>query len=149
MVIVDTNILSEPLKPEPNEQVIAWFLENQKELYTTAVTIGELMTGVCLLPEGRRRENLRSAIENLTLVYGERALPYDARAATLYGSLQAEARECGRVLSVEDGMIAAVCKAHDATLATRNVRDFEYLGIETTNPFTAATPHVVEVTMPA
>ncbi|MDR2587254.1 MAG: type II toxin-antitoxin system VapC family toxin [Coriobacteriales bacterium] len=146
MIIVDTNILSEPLKAKPNEHVLAWFLENQEDLYTTAITIGELMAGACSLPAGKRREGLRSAIEELASAYGDRALAYDAQAAKIYGILQGRAKEQGRPLSVEDGMIAALCLSHDAVLATHNTKDFERLGVTLTDPFTAPTPHVIEVT---
>jgi predicted nucleic acid-binding protein len=146
MIIVDTNILSEPLKAKPNDHVLAWFLENQKELCTTAITIGELMAGACSLPAGKRREGLRSAIEGLASAYGDRVLAYDAPAAKTYGIVQGKAKEQGRPLSVEDGMIAALCLNHDAALATHNTKDFEHLGLTLIDPFTAPTPHVIEIT---
>jgi predicted nucleic acid-binding protein len=102
------------------------------------------MYGVCQLPNGKRREGLRSAVENLANVYADRALPYEAKAAIAYGILQGASKFAGRTLTVEDGMIAAICKVNDATLATHNTKDFEHLDIKLVDPFTAKTPSTKE-----
>jgi predicted nucleic acid-binding protein len=135
MIIVDTNIVSEPLAKSPSEKVIGFLEKNSRQLYMTAISIGELFYGARLLPAGRRRENLLLAISALENNYGNRILPYDAHAARNYAEFQEIARSKGYQLSVEDGMIAAICHAYEAPLATRNTKDFEHLSIELINPF--------------
>jgi predicted nucleic acid-binding protein len=139
MIVLDTNVLSEPLRPHPDERVLAWLasLDNlsDEETGITAVSVGELLTGVRALPEGRRREGLLDAIEETLEVFAESVLVYDERAARHFARLQQARREAGRPLAVEDGMIAATCLAHGATLATRNVTDFAGLGLELIDPW--------------
>jgi len=142
LMVLDTNIISETLKQNPNDNVIAWLLQNQEHLYLTAITIGELLEGAYRLPEGKRRENLLLAIERIIIGYKERILVYDGNAAQVYASLQDESRRNGRTLTVEDGMIAAICLSQKATLATRNTRDFSPLRIALANPFEDPTPDI-------
>jgi len=144
---LDTNIVFETLKKQPDDRVIAWLLQNQESLYLSAVTIGELWEGAYRLPTGKRRENLLRALERITGAYANRLLPYDGAAAQAYALMQDKARRGGRTLTVEDGMIAAICATAHATLATRNTKDFQYLGIALVNPFEDPTPDVVEVTL--
>jgi predicted nucleic acid-binding protein len=114
-------------------------LEKSSDAFAiTAITIGELLTGVRLLPKGKRRDGLLTAVDNVLLRWAVR-LPYDEVAARLYAAMQESARQQGRGLSVEDGMIAAICAAHNATLATRNVADFDFLPVPTVNPWDGAT----------
>ena len=144
-LVLDTNIISETLKAEPNHKVLAWLLQNQKNLYLNAVTVGELWEGAYRLPTGKRRENLLLALERITSSYQGRILPYDGKAAQTYAFMKDETRRQGKMLTVEDGMIATICATEKATLATRNIKDFKHLGIELVNPFEAATPDVAEV----
>ena len=134
MIVLDTNVLSEPMKVEPDQQVLTW-LSRVTDAATTAVSVGEILIGVRSLPAGKRRDGLWSAIATMLSSYQERILPYDADAARVYAELYEGRRNAGRPLSVEDGMIAAICRSNGATLATRNVKDFADLGVELIDPW--------------
>lgn len=134
MIVLDTNVLSEPMRLRPDEAVMAW-LAAQRDVAVTAVTVGELFLGARRLPHGKRREGLLITVESLVRRHAGRVLPYDIDAAQIYARLQEERRSSGRPLSVEDGMIAATALAHSAALATRNVSDFDGLGLEIVNPW--------------
>ena len=144
-IVLDTNIISETLKKQPDKQVIAWLLQNQEHLYLTAITVGELLQGAYRLPLGRRRENLLLAIERIVSGYADRILAYDGSAARAYATMQDKANRSGCVLTVEDGMIAAICVHTNAVLATRNTKDFRHLDVMLVDPFCEPTPDVVEV----
>jgi len=144
-LVLDTNIISETLKKQPDERVLAWLLQNQESLYLNAITVGELWEGAYRLPQGKRRESLLLALERITGRYENRILSYDGTAAQHYARLRNEARNHGRALTVEDGMIAATCIASSSVLVTRNMKDFEYLGIALVNPFEEPTPDVAEI----
>ncbi len=103
-----------------------WLERRDQPFALTAITIGELLTGVRLLPEGKRRDGLMEAIEQVLLRWAV-TLPYDAEAARIYAAMRERAQAIGRGLGVEDGMIAATCAAHGASLATRNLADFDFL----------------------
>ena len=132
MIVLDTNVLSEPLRIDPDPVVLAW-LATQPDAIVAAISVGELLTGVARLPQGTRRRALTDGIERL--LDASTVLPYDDKAARQCARLQQSRRELGRPLAVEDGMIAATCLAHGATLATRNTHDFEYLGLTVINPW--------------
>jgi toxin FitB len=136
MIALDTDVLSEPLKQRPDERVLDWLEGLEDEAVITAITVGELLTGVRALPDGRRRADLLEAIEQTLQSFAGSVLPYDAAAARSYARLQGTRRLTGRPLAVEDGMIAAICLTHGAALATRNTPDFEDLGLETIDPWT-------------
>ncbi len=134
MIVLDTNVLSETVRESP-ERTVLTFLDGVSEpLAVTTITIGELLSGTQLLPHGKRRTALVAAIEDVLLRFAI-VLPYDESAARIYADLTELARDAGRTLSVEDGMIAAICAAHGATLATRNTTDFDYLPILVINPW--------------
>ncbi|MDR1798642.1 MAG: PIN domain-containing protein, partial [Bifidobacteriaceae bacterium] len=107
MIILDTNVVSEPLKLRPDAGVLAWLSAQLDDLAVTTVTIGELLTGVEFLPLGQRRDVLTEAVERVLLTHALR-LDYDERAARAYAVMQGTARQAGRGLAVEDGMIAAI-----------------------------------------
>lgn len=138
MIILDTNVLSEPIRSRPEPAVLAWFARVPEEVALTSVSVGELLTGVQILPPGRRRDGLRNAIDGILSEYADRVLPYDESAARVYANLRGSRRAQGRPLSVEDGMIAAICLSHGARLATRNVADFGGLGLDLVNPWMSA-----------
>jgi len=144
-IVLDTNIISETIKEQPSDQVIAWLLQHEASLYLTAITVSELIDGARRLPIGKRRENLLLAIEYIIGGYQRRILPFDISAARVYAQLQTKARASGHQLTVEDGMIAAICVANNATLATRNTKDFAFLEIKLANPFEDLTPDVVVI----
>lgn len=134
MIVLDTNVLSEPLKSAPSRAVLEW-IATADAAATTSVSVGELLTGVRRLPVGRRREELLSAIEQTLSAFSGSVLPYDDAAARTYAELQELRRSAGVPLSVEDGMIAAICATHSAALATRNVKDFQGLGLSLVDPW--------------
>ena len=137
MLVLDTNVISEVLKPEPNSKVQAW-LESQPpaSVFTTAISQGEILYGVALLPEGRRQSTMLTAV---ALMFEEdfrgRVLPFDSEAATIYASLASARRRGGRPISLADAQIAAITQSRGGRLATRNVRDFIGCGVEVVNPW--------------
>ncbi len=110
----------------------------RSELFVTAVTVGEIRSGIALLPEGRRKLDLFKATEGILADDFEgRILPFDTNASAYYADLTADRVRAGRLISTADGQIAAICRQHGATLATRNVRDFELMGIDLIDPWSA------------
>ena len=134
MIVLDTNVLSEPLRPRPDAGVLRW-MGRQARIGTTAVTVGELLDGLGRLPAGHRRERLSEAVERTLTRFRDNVLPYDQEAARAYARLSARRRESGAPLPVQDGMIAAICAAHGCPLATRNVRAFHGLDLVVVNPW--------------
>ena len=108
MIILDTNIISETMKPEPNEKVLTW-LDGQaaETLYLTSITLAELLFGVAAMPNGKRKNRLIAAIDGLISLYDERVLSFDMKAARHYASLAVMARRNGRGFPPPDGYIAA------------------------------------------
>lgn len=138
MIILDTNVVSEPMRPEPNARVLAWLAAQEATtLYLTAITEAELRTGVALMPEGRRREATQIALEAVFVEdFAGRVLPFESGAAArAYAAIQAERRVRGRPIGMADAMIAAVARSCGAQLATRNVGDFEATGVEVVDPW--------------
>jgi predicted nucleic acid-binding protein len=135
MLILDTNVISEPLAKTPDPRVIRWLKEHNESLYLCSVSIGGLYVGARLLPRGKRREGILAAVDDIAVRFQDFILPYDFVAARRYAVLQETARQTGRRLTVEDGMILAICRENDATLATRNTKDFCYLTDRLINPW--------------
>ena len=135
MIVLDTNVLSEPLKRTPDEHVLSWMERLDGATAVTAVSVGELLTGARALPEGRRRTELLDAVLSTLADFSGSVLAYDEPAAQHYARLQELRRTMGRPLAVEDGMIAAICLTHGAALATRDTADFAALGIELIDPW--------------
>ncbi|MCB1567842.1 MAG: type II toxin-antitoxin system VapC family toxin [Xanthomonadales bacterium] len=137
MIVLDTNVISEPFKPVPNPKVIALVggLPNS-ELYTTAVTRGELLFGAYCLPDGQRKNDLLSKMRVL-FVQGlaDHVLPYDSAAAEAQAAFAAMRRTQGRRVQLADAMIAGIALSRGARLATRNTRDFEGCGIALIDPW--------------
>lgn len=139
MIVLDTNVLSEPLKTNPSARVLSWLAALDEPATITAVTVGELLTGVGRLPLGRRRSGLHAAIDRALLAFTDDVLPYDAAAAREYARMQEVRRAAGNPLSTEDGMIAAISAVRGATLATRNTADFGGLGVGLIDPWAPTT----------
>ncbi|ABV95920.1 plasmid stabilization protein, PilT domain protein (plasmid) [Dinoroseobacter shibae DFL 12 = DSM 16493] len=139
MIILDTNVVSELMRPAPSEAVLAWFRDTPPEpLALTAVTVAELRYGIAALPEGRRKAGLAAAVtEMLTRDFPGLVLPFDQAAAEVYGAFAARHRGAGRSPGQADVMIAAIAGAHGAGVATRNLRDFEGLDLRLMDPFAA------------
>ena len=137
MIVLDTNVVSELMKPGPSAAVLAWMGGRDRlELHTTSVTQAEILDGVLLLPAGRRRRAVEGAADAMFQEdFAGRILPFDSHAARRYADLVAERRRRGRPISQFDAQIAAIARAADARLATRNVRDFEHCGIRVLNPW--------------
>ena len=137
MIVLDTNVVSEVMRPRPETAVLDWLDRQATELlFLTAITVAEIEFGLRALPRGRRREQLREQFQRfLGLGFDGRVVDFDPVAARCYGELMARRRRLGRPMSVLDGQIAAITKAQRFRIATRNVRDFADCGIEIVNPF--------------
>jgi toxin FitB len=140
MIVLDTNIVSELLRPAPASSVEAWLAARDgATVYFTAVGEAELRLGVAILPAGRRRTALAQAIdEMLEEDFRYRILPFDRAAARAYAAIAADRRAAGRPISQFDCQIAAIARAHEAAVATRNTGDYEGCGIEVIDPWRQA-----------
>ena len=138
--LLDTNVLSELLRVRPADSVLAWFAQQPaNSLFVSAVTQAEMLLGAQLLPAGKRRVQLERALEAMfSKDFGERVLPFDAAAAAAYAKVVVTRRGVGRPISQFDAQIAAIALSHRASLATRNVADFEGCGLTLSNPWSAA-----------
>jgi predicted nucleic acid-binding protein len=137
MILLDTNILSELMRPEPEKGVEQWLAEQpDASVFISAITEAELRYGVALLPAGKRRSALATVIEDML---GEdfigRILPFDSAAAVAFAKIAANRRQAGRIIAQADAQIAAIARSRGAALATRNVQDFQECGVEVINPW--------------
>jgi predicted nucleic acid-binding protein len=139
MIILDTNVLSEALKPSPSAKVLEWLAaQSGAQLFTTAITEAEILHGLELLPKGRRRNALSAAVDAMFEEdFGGRILPFDSAAARLFPRIAAARRSLGRPITQFDAQIAAIARARQAMLATRNSQDFQRCGIAVVDPWTA------------
>lgn len=137
MIILDTNVVSELMRAAPDPTVAAWALNADPELCLTALTVAEIRYGIARLPDGQRKQDITAAADRLLAAFAQRVVPFDLTAASRYGDLVAKREANGRPISVFDAQIAAVCQARSATLATRNVKDFEDTSITVIDPWTA------------
>lgn len=138
MILLDTNVLSELMRPQPEPKVMDWFAAHGgMDLFVSAVTEAEIFLGLTLLPEGKRRLSLlRSAELMFSEDFSGRCLSFDASAARRYATLVAHRFQIGRPITTEDGQIAAIALVSDLTLATRNVKDFQEIeGLAVSNPW--------------
>ena len=136
-VLLDTNVVSELLRPSPNSAVEGWVARREAaDLLFSAVGEAELRYGVALLPAGRRRDALASAVEAILREdFEDRVLPFDSRAAREYAEIAASRRTAGRSVAPADCQIAAITRSRDLTIATRNVRDFADMELELVDPW--------------
>ena len=137
MIVLDTNVISELIRPEPAPQVVQWVdSQTSPELVTTSITTAELRAGVAVLPRGRRKDTIARQVERLINdIFGGYVIPFDAESSTYYADIVATGRRRGRPMSALDTQIAAICRQHSATLATRNVADFSTAKISILNPW--------------
>jgi hypothetical protein len=137
MIVLDTNVVSELMRPRPNENVVAWIASRSAStLCTTTISQAEVLHGVLLLPKGKRRDSLEQAADAMFEAdFAERVLPFTSGAARAYARIAASRRRAGRPISTFDAQIAAITSASGSSLATRNVEDFEGCGIEVINPW--------------
>jgi hypothetical protein len=139
MIVVDTNVISEMLKPEPDSAVYAWLRSQPTaSVFTTAVSRSEIKYGIAIMPKGKRRSGLLTAA---TLIFEDdfkdRILPFDLEAADIYAAIASDRRLAGQPISQLDAQIAAITASRGGRLATRNVRDFANCGIDIVNPWDA------------
>ena len=132
--LLDTNVVSELTNDVPNAEVVAFLLQHD-DLWLSSVVIHELEYGLRLLPDGRRRDRLYAAHAGIIAIYGDRILPLDRAAAELAATMRADARRSGRTLDLGDALIAGIAQANSLAVATRNVRDFDGLGVDVVNPW--------------
>jgi toxin FitB len=138
MFILDTNVISDQMNKRPDVRVQLWMNAYEPPLmFLTSINIAELCFGAWLVKEAARREGLLQSIDRIRVGYQSRLFDFDERAGKIYGKLCAERQHTGRPIETKDAMIAAICLVHGATLATRNVRDFDGLGLKLVNPFEA------------
>ncbi|PWK31825.1 type II toxin-antitoxin system VapC family toxin [Pseudomonas sp. OV226] len=139
MIVLDTNVLSEFMRVEPEPAVLDWVdALPAMDLAISAITVAEILHGIARLPFGKRKQKLEShAMAMFEEDFAGRILPFDAHAAVEYATLVAGAEAKGRAVSMADAQIAAICRSHGASIATRNIRDFEFSGIEVINPWEA------------
>lgn len=137
MILIDTNVVSELMRPAPAPAVLAWFADrNAADLFLSAVSEAELRAGAAYLPAGRRREGLVAAIDAMVAEdFGGRVLPFDSAAAKSYAVIAAARRAIGQPISEADCQIAAIAHAQGAVVATRNVADFRGCGVEIIDPW--------------
>lgn len=136
MIVLDTNVVSEAMRPNPDAGVVAWLdAQGAETLYLTSVTLAELQFGIGALSEGRRKQGLQSALEGLLALFAGRILAFDAEAARHYGGLAVAARAAGNGFPLPDGYIAAIAAAHGFAVATRDTAPFLAAGINVINPW--------------
>lgn len=137
MVILDTNVISEPLKTTGAPSVLAW-LDQQDiaTLYLTAITVAELRFGIAALPMGAKRKRLQEDFEETILsLFSGRILPFDEESTYAYATIRAKAKAEGHAIGIPDGFIAAIASQHSYTVATRDTSPFEAAGLTVINPW--------------
>jgi predicted nucleic acid-binding protein len=138
MIILDTNVVSEAMRPEPAPQVRDWLNDQPIEtLYTTAVTLAEIHFGLARLPIGRRKDVLADQFELISRIWRGRVLPFDANAARDYATLAVAAEQSGRGFPTPDGYIAAIAASRGFIVATRDVAPFAAASLPVINPWNA------------
>jgi predicted nucleic acid-binding protein len=137
VIVLDTNVLSEGLRPAPDRAVRQWLVEQEPlDVYTTTITQAEVFYGIESLPVGKRRSKLATAFENIFLEeFFGRILPFDEEAAREYGRIVVGRERLGRPISQPDAMIAAIARSRNATVATRDSKGFEHCGVRLINPW--------------
>jgi predicted nucleic acid-binding protein len=139
MILIDTNVISEPLRASPDPQVVDW-LDGQslETLFLSVVTVAELRFGVALLPAGKRRNDLRERLETQVLPsFTGRILSFDLAATQAYADLMATAQATGLAIGMADGYIAAIARSNRMTVATRDTSPFKAAGVSVINPWLA------------
>ncbi len=138
MIVLDTNVVSEAMKPGRDSAVIAWLdAQSADTLYLTAVSLSELLMGTAVMTDGKRKSAIGDALNKLILrLFGSRILPFDHEAAMAYSVLVSAARAAGRTVSLPDGQIGAIASVYGFSVATRDTAPFQALGLPVINPWT-------------
>ena len=137
-ILLDTNVLSELMRPKPAVEVLEWFSQQQNARYfVSAITRAEILLGIALLPAGKRRDKLATAADQMfNEDFAGQMLPFDGNCAVEYALLVAVRTRRGHSISTEDGQIAAIALSHGLSLATRNGKDFKDIeGLAVLNPW--------------
>ena len=139
MILLDTNVISEPQRLEPNARVLDWMDAQALEtLYLSTITVAELRAGVALMPAGKRRDSLHENLEKRLLpLFANRVLPFDMACTTSYAELLATSRAAGLAVATADAFIAAIALANGFAVATRDTTPFEAAGVNVINPWEA------------
>jgi predicted nucleic acid-binding protein len=141
MIVVDTNVVSELMRPVPAPAVERWVRSRPAaDLYTTAITVAEIGSGLERLPDGRRKTELTATATEVFSAFAEHILPFDSEAAGIYGTIVIGRERAGAPITGFDAQIAAICTATGATLATRNVKDFRSTGVKVLSPWRPTRP---------
>jgi predicted nucleic acid-binding protein len=137
MILIDTNVISEPWKPAPDARVLAWIDAQAIEtLHLSAVTVAELRFGIATMPTGKRRTTLHECLERDVLpLFAGRVLPFDLDASQVYADLMAQARAAGKAIGKADGYIAATAAIRGLMVATRDTGPFRAAGLNVVNPW--------------
>lgn len=136
MIILDTNVVSEAMKPEPNPVVRAWLNDQAAEtLYLSSVTLAELLFGIAALPSGKRKEMLALTLDGLMGLFKDRVLPFDVEAARHYADLAVVAKVSGRGFPTPDGYIAAIAASRGFIVASRDTAPYEAARVTVINPW--------------
>ncbi len=136
MILLDTNVVSEAMKPEPHPSVRGWLNDQSTEtLYLSSVTLAELLFGIAALPAGKRKEMLAQALDGLMGLFRGRVLPFDIDAARHYAELAVTAKASGRGFPTPDGYIAAIAASRNFIVASRDTDPFEAAGVAVINPW--------------
>jgi predicted nucleic acid-binding protein len=136
MIVLDTNVVSEAMKPEPHPAVRAWLNDQAAEtLYLSSVTLAELLFGIAALPAGKRKDILAQALDGLMGLFRDRVLPFDIDAARRYAELAVKAQTGGRGFPIPDGYIAAIAASRGFIVASRDTAPYEAAGVSVINPW--------------
>ena len=139
MILLDTNVISEPLRRDPHTRVLEWIDAQALEtLYLSVITVAELRAGIALIPAGKRRDSLHENLEKRLLpMFANRVLSFDMACTTAYAGLLAKSRAAGLTVETADVFIAAIALANGFAVATRDTRPFETAGVNVINPWEA------------
>lgn len=136
MIVVDTNVVSELMRPAPTPTVVEWIrAQAGRELYTTVITLAEIRYGIERHPDGRRKKLLKTTAEEVFAAFEEQVLPFDRSAAMQYATIASARERTGAPINGFDAQIASICRTHQAVLATRNLKDFQGTGIDVIDPW--------------
>jgi len=139
MILLDTNVVSEAMKPQPHPAVLDWLdAQAAQTLFLSSVTIAELLFGIGALPQGRRKANLAAALDGVLALFEGRILSFDTAAAQHYADLAVRARAAGRGFPTPDGYIAAIAAAQGLAVASRDASAFEAAGLGVIDPWVGA-----------
>jgi predicted nucleic acid-binding protein len=136
MIVLDTNVISEAMKPAPHQSVLIWLNDQAAEtLYLSSVTLAELLYGIAALPAGKRKDMLAQALDGLMGLFRDRVLPFDIDAARHYAALAVTAKTSGRGFPTPDGYIAAIAASRGFIVVSRDTAPYEAVGVSVVNPW--------------